>query len=89
MPFERATALQAAAEPFRPLVLNSYSLKKLMKAGSARAHTRRVTQRRGRVTPRLHLLKVLRLSNSKRKGAGPFGFPQEAGPLRTSLYETI
>ena len=37
--------------------------------------------------PRLHHLKVFRLSNSKKKERAFLAPPQEAGPLRTSLYE--
>jgi hypothetical protein len=40
-----------------------------------------------RETPRLHPLKVIRLSNSKIKGAGLRASPEEAGPLHASLYE--
>ena len=37
--------------------------------------------------PRLLHLKVFRLSNSKKKERAFLAPPQEAGPLRTSLYE--
>jgi hypothetical protein len=52
----------------------SKATKKLMKAGS------------GKLSPPSSL-KVIRLSNSKIKGAGLLASPEEAGPLHASLYE--
>ena len=48
---------------------------------------RKINLTKAGAVPRLRHLKVFRLSNSKKKERAFLAPPQEAGPLRTSLYE--